>query len=189
MKVFSKILKSVAAGLLFALSMPSHATLITNTYDPNPDRLITTYNSPFTYTHDLRPDGILGQTINSVDLAIFLYDPTDFFHAFFEKVTFKFDSVDTRTVTNVSLFGHDYTFSLATNLLADGLLNVSLSAGCSASVFGVCVGPQDFVFARSVLTADVSAPVQNVPEPGTLATFAIGLLLLGQMARKANLKR
>jgi hypothetical protein len=40
-----------------------------------------------------------------------------------------------------------------------------------------------------VLTADVSAPVQNVPEPGTLATFAVGLLLLGQMARKANLKR
>jgi hypothetical protein len=126
MKVTSKILQSVVATAIFVLSAASHASMITDTYDPQPDRLITTYNSPFTYTHDLRDDGLPGLTINSVDLAIYLYDATDLFHAFSEKVTFKFDNIDTRTETNVSLFGHDYTFSLATNLLDDGLLNVSL---------------------------------------------------------------
>ena len=188
MKVIPKILKAVAAGLLCTLSLSSHATVITNTYDPA-DHLITTYNAPFTYTHDLRPDGIAGLTINSVDLAIYLYDPTDLFHAFYEKVTFKFDNVDTRTATDVPLFGNNYTFSLAKNMLDDGLLNVSLSADCSTRVAGFCLLPQDFVFAKSVLTIDVSTPTQNVPEPGNLAIFAFGLLLIGQAMRKANSKR
>lgn len=188
MKFFSKILQALIATLLCALSIPSQATVITNTYDPL-DKLITTYNSPFVYTHDLRSDGIPGLIINSVDLDIYLYDISDIVHAFYEKITLRFDNVDTRTVINVPLFGQDYTFGLATNLLDDGLLNVSLSAGCSASVFGVCVGPQDFVFAKSVLTLDVSDPAQNVPEPGTLANLAIGLLLAAHACRKANLKR
>lgn len=189
MKLALKISRVIFSAVLCFASLSSHANVITNTYDPEPDRLITTYNSPFKYTHDLRPDGIPGLRIDAVDIAIYLYDISDLLHPFPEKVSFRFDGVDTRTVTNVSLYGQDYEFSLATDLLSDGLLTVSLSAGCSAKVLGICVGPQDFVFARSVLTAEVSAPAGDVPEPATLANFAIGLIISGYLHRSRNRKR
>lgn len=184
MNSFFRFLQFLVSIAILMLNVPGHASVITDTYDPKSDHLITTYNSPFTYTHDLRPQGLPGLTVESVNLAIYLYDISDVLHAFSEKVTFKFDKVDTRTKTDVSLFGKDYTFNLSTNLLADGLLDVSLSAGCNARVLGFCVDPQDFVFARSVLTVTVTDPAGNVPEPTSLAIFALGLLILGQTVRK-----
>jgi hypothetical protein len=185
MKTFSKIANFCLFLLIVGMGSSSNATVITNTYDPTPDRLITTFNSPYTYTHDLRPQGVPGLTVNSATLDVYLYDITDLIFAFGEKVTFNFDNMQSSVVNNVSLFGQNYTFGLNTSLLSDGLLSVSLSAGCSGSVFGHCIVPQDFVFARSVLTADVSDP-QNVPEPGSAMCFALGLLMLGHIARKRH---
>jgi hypothetical protein len=186
MKHFFKAVKFSVFLLMLGIASSSTASIITDTYDPNPDRLITTFNSPYTYTHDLRPQGVPGLTVNSATLDVYLYDITDLFYAFGEKVTFTFDQIQSSTVNNVSLFGQDYTFGLSTSMLSDGLLSVSLSAGCSGRLFGHCVLPQDFVFARSVLTADVSDPVQNVPEPGNALCFALGLFLLRHVVRRRN---
>jgi hypothetical protein len=186
MKYFNRAANLFIFLLMLGIGTSSNASIITDTYDPNPDRLITTFNSPYTYTHDLRPQGVPGLTVNSATLDVYLYDITDLIFAFGEKVTFTFDHIQSSTVNNVSLFGQDYTFGVSTSMLADGLLSVSLSAGCSGRVLGHCVVPQDFVFARSVLTADVSDPVQNVPEPGSALCFALGLLMLGRVARRRN---
>lgn len=178
MKAIYKAVRCLLVLAMIGTVSVSGATVITDTYDPHPDRLVTTFNSPFTYTHDLRSQGIPGRTVNSASVMVYLYDITDFAYAFGEKVTFTFDNVASSSVSNVSFFGQNYTFGLTTSMLSDGLLSVSLSAGCSGKLFGHCVVPQDFVFAKSVLTADVSDPVNDVPEPGTLACIGIGLLLL-----------
>jgi hypothetical protein len=184
MKTSLKGLYVFAISLLFGVCFSANATVIESTYNPEPDHLVTSFNSPYTYTHDLRGQLVPGVTINSVNLAVYLYDPTDLFYAFGEKITFNFDNATSSVISNVPLFGKNYTFGLATSMLNDGLLSVSLSVGCNGSVFGHCVIPQDFVFAQSVLTADVSEPVQPVPEPSSVLCFAFGLLMLGRVMRK-----
>jgi uncharacterized protein YcfL len=184
MRSMFKLLHICLVSFLLGTCYSSSATVITSTYDP-PDHLVTTFNSPYTYTHDLTAQGLPGLVVNSASLAVYLYDITDVLFSFGEKITFNFDNTTSSVVNNVSFFGRNYTFGVDTAMLADGLLTVSLSVGCNGSLFGHCVVPQDFVFAKSVLTADVSAPAQ-VPEPGSSLCFALGLLTLGYVMRKKN---
>lgn len=52
MKLFRHL--AVAAALAFGLGSAAHADVITDTFDPSPDVWVNTFNSPYSYTHDLR---------------------------------------------------------------------------------------------------------------------------------------
>ena len=173
-----------AAALAFGVCGAASAEIITDTYDPFFDINVNSYN-PLTYTHDMRDNGLPGPTVNSVSLAIKLYDITDLLRSHAETVTFRFDGGPAQTRSNVSLFGQTYTFGLATSVLDNGLLSVSLRVGCDGSFLGVCTSPQDVMFDYSVLTADITRPGQ-VPEPATLFTLGAGLLGLGAARRRRS---
>ena len=172
MKLFRRL--AVAATLAFSLGSAAHAEIITNTYDPFPDAWVNTYNSPYTYTHDLRSQGLPGATVNWATLTVSLYDTTDLFIAFKETLTFDFDGLDSAIVKNVSLFGRDYDFALDTGLLSDGQLSVSLRAGCTVNSRFGCLVAQDVMFAQSVLTVDITRQAE-VPEPASVLTLGAGL--------------
>lgn len=166
------------AGLLCALALPSfaNASVIVDVFDPDPPIYITTWNSPFTFQHNLTSHGYVpGTPITSAFIDLLLFD-TPFTS---ETVSFKFDGALGGQVSNVpfTLFGTIYEFSVQTALLTDGLLNVAVSVGCNGRVFGVCVLPQDVILARSTLTAEV-------PEPATVAMLGIGLLGLAGIGRR-----
>jgi hypothetical protein len=63
MKTFSKIANFCLFLLIVGMGSSSNATVITNTFDPTPDRLITTFNSPYYQmkanepaTNEVQPD-------------------------------------------------------------------------------------------------------------------------------------
>lgn len=169
------------ASLLLTLAAPgiANAGVIVDTYDPANPVYLTTWNTPFTYQHNLLNHGYVpGTAITSAELDLRLFDTP----LTGETLSIRFDGNLATSISNIpfTLSGSDYQAAVQASLLADGLLNVSISLGCNYSARGKCLLPQDFVFDKSTLTVTTA----DVPEPASLAVFGAGLLGLAALRRR-----
>ncbi|SFD33906.1 PEP-CTERM sorting domain-containing protein [Massilia yuzhufengensis] len=178
MKALKRILG--AAALALGLCGNAAAELIKDTYTPL--FVYITAGSPFTYTHDMRPQGLPGAAINWAKLDIYLYDITDPLSIFPETVTLRFDGGLPETETNIAFAGQNYHYDIGTSLLDDGLLSFTINVGCYLNGRRGCLLSQDVVFARSELSVDITRAA--VPEPATLLTLGAGLLGLAGARRR-----
>ena len=187
-----KIRAFVAAAVLFGLGVasPVQAAPISDTVDPNPNILITAGSTPscpagFTcgvstvsFVHDITDNGFsLLDTITSATVAVHLTEqvvtgPNNETYQFTIGVaaqTFGCSSgncVPNPGVTDTIILNVP---SLA-DLQADGKIGVTVQALTG-----------NFLFADSVLTAEVTPFVARVPVPSSLFLLGFGLAIL--MAR------
>ncbi len=183
MKVLKKMLAVAALGMCAAGS--ANAEIISDYYNPF-DVRITTGNS-YSYTHDMRDQGMPGPTVNWATLTVDFYDLFDPLSIFRETVTLTINNTTTYTEQNVSFLGRDYTFNVAAALAASGYVDVIISVGCTPTIFG-CAG-QDVWFDDSLLEASITRVTPNeVPEPATLLTLGAGLFGVAATRRRKQRK-
>lgn len=180
---------SLAALAAASISTTAHATMITNTWDPSADITVTSF-APYGFIHDindqlnaLTPSGDIYQ-IDSAELDVYLKDP----RGGNEKFTFLIGSGDSAQIytvpgnnnvpngSNVTKFPVTLTTSIE-ELQLEGLLSVVLAVNPGGN----------YIFDKSILSTMVSFipapdmtpavdPSNNVPEPGTVTLFGLGLL-------------
>lgn len=182
MKSIFKLLSAIVVAGAMLGSTATHATVITNTWDPTD--VVITNNSSYSYVHNLNPalNALLagGGTYQfaSALLDVYLRDP----QGGLEKIQFTIGSGNATQVftgqgnNQVPNGNNDTQYpivltSALPDLQDDGILNILLQ---------VTPGVGNYIFDKSVLIADVNV----VPEPSSVALFAICLLAVAASCRK-----
>ncbi len=173
----------------------ANAGLITDVIDPTPDTYLTTSLGSYDFSHDINDNGFDNSlnTILGISLEIDVYDDNDndynrygyrsgYCHgsrfsrhchsgysylissAQYENlnVTINDENMGTYEIDYDPLGFSNIDFS---SLQATGFLDVSLF-----------VTSGDLYFAKSTLTVDYETVVASVPEPTSLAIFALGII-------------
>jgi hypothetical protein len=179
----TKTIKStlLALGLVACMgTAQAYPAAWSDSYDPS-DVLIAQGAAPLNFQLNLGDDGFNAatDTIHAASLTVWLYDDNLFGDNKFlgdgsEKVKFNFDNTGWSASSEVNglglnlgwlddIFEHTFWFTSLTDLLSDGLLNVSLKSGAG-----------DFRFDKSLLVA--YGDRAKVPEPATVALLGAALL-------------
>jgi hypothetical protein len=183
----NRFVKAFAAALVLAgLAGTADASYIAYTwsdlYDPNPDIKVPPSK---TYTHDLTDDTATGygfrpftDFIGTYSLNVNLYDDSDsgWFEIPFEAASVNVPGSEGDKSFLFGLGGSEFGgWSLA------GWLQLNLTGTYTVTIESLW---GDFFFGASRLDA---SGVRAVPEPGTLALLAIGLIGMGvALSRRRN---
>lgn len=189
----------VAAAVLFGLGAagPVKAIPISDTIDPSPDILISFTAAPtpcpsgftcsvanLSWVHDITDNGFaLGDTIDSATLVVHLTDTGGS-----ETYSYTIGIGQTETHLNVGASQFD-THVLSVSSLADLQLDGTISITITHTGAPGSSPRTPFSFADATLTAEVTEfavvnPNRELPVPGTLFLFGIGLAIFAGRSRR-----